>query len=180
MKKLFAVGGISIATVAAAVSLFYFRSSDRHERLHYERQETELIISNIPRAHLTLFKAGRNLQEAASMPLIDGDRIWLPAGNYFLKTDDGGRTFFYPAPMLNYRGGPDKDGAFAVTIRLPASETPHGLLPNLPNYVFIPSGHFLFGDKLNRQEPHYVWLGGFFINPFEVTNAAWPPDVRQG
>jgi formylglycine-generating enzyme required for sulfatase activity len=33
-----------------------------------------------------------------------------------------------------------------------------------------PSGHFLLGDRLNRQEPHYIWLSAFFISPFEVTN----------
>lgn len=106
-----------------------------------------------------------------AMPAVDGDETWLPAGNYFLKVDDGTRTFFYPVPMLTYRGGPDKDGTFGVTIRMPASDPPHGLRPDLPDYVFVPSGHFLFGDKLNRQEPHYVWLAGFFINPVEVTNA---------
>jgi iron(II)-dependent oxidoreductase len=170
MKKLFAVGVVVIAAATAALSLFYFRFNDRNERLHYEREETELIISNSARAHLTLFKAGKNLQDAAPMPAIDGEQTWLPAGNYFLKVDDGTRTFFYPAPMLNYRGGPDKDGTFGVTIRMPVSDPPHGLRPDLPDYVFVPSGHFLFGDKLNRQEPHYVWLGGFVINPFEVTN----------
>lgn len=171
MKKLFAVGGFAIAAVAAVLSLFYFRFTDRYEHLHYEREETKLIVSNIPRAHLTLFKAGKDLLEAMPMPSVDVEETWLPPGNYFLKADDGTRLLFYPVPMLNYRGGPDKDGTFGVTIRTPVSDPPQGLHPELPDYVFVPSGHFLFGDKLNRQEPHYVWLGGFFINPFEVTNA---------
>ena len=171
MNKLFAVGGVAIAAVAGVLSVFYFRSNARYERLHYEREETELIISNIPRAHLTLFKAGKDLREAVPMPDGVGEQTWLPAGNYFLKVDDGTRTVYYPVPMLNYRGGPDKDGTFGVTVRMPAADTPHGLRPDLPDFVFVPSGHFLFGDKLNRQEPHYVWLGGFFISPFEVTNA---------
>jgi len=171
MKKLFAVGGISIIILAAALALLYFRSTDRYERLHYEREETELIISNSPRAHLTLFKAGKDLQDALAMPSIVGERVWLPKGNYFLKVDHDARSFFYPLPIVNYRGGPDKDGTFNVTIRLPDTESPHAVLPDLPDYVFIPSGNLLFGDHLNPREPHYVWLGGFFINPFEVTNA---------
>jgi formylglycine-generating enzyme required for sulfatase activity len=171
MKKLFAVGGFTIAAVAAVLFLFHLRSNARYEHLHYEREETPLIISNIPRAHLTLYKAGKDLREAVPTPAGDGEEMWLPAGNYFLKADDGTRALFYPVPMVSYRGGPDKDGAFGVTIRMPVSDAPHGLLPDLPDYVFVPSGHFLFGDKLNRQEPHYVWLGGFFINPVEVTNA---------
>ena len=171
MKKLFAVGGVAIIILAAALALLYFRSNDRYERLHYEREETELIISNSPRAHLTLFKAGKDLQDALAMPSIVGERIWLPKGNYFLKVDHNASSFFYPLPIVNYRGGPDKDGTFNVTIRLPDTDPPHAVLPDLPDYVFIPSGHLLFGDHLNPREPHYVWLGGFFINPFEVTNA---------
>jgi formylglycine-generating enzyme required for sulfatase activity len=169
MKKLFAVGGVAIAIMAAVLALLYLRFTNRNERQHYEREETELIISNIPRAHLTLFKAGRDLQDAVATPFI-GDRTWLSRGNYFLKVEQGTQTFFYPLPILGYRGGPDKSGTFTITIRPPGPVSPHGLLPDLPDYVFIPSGHFLLGDSLNPQERHYVWLGGFFINPFEVTN----------
>jgi formylglycine-generating enzyme required for sulfatase activity len=56
-------------------------------------------------------------------------------------------------------------------MRPPVTGPPHGLLPDLPDFVIIPSGHFLFGDQLRVQEPHYIWLGSFYINPFEVTNA---------
>jgi iron(II)-dependent oxidoreductase len=41
----------------------------------------------------------------------------------------------------------------------------------LHGFVYIPSGPFLLGDRLNPGEPHYVWLSGFYISPFEVTNA---------
>jgi formylglycine-generating enzyme required for sulfatase activity len=37
--------------------------------------------------------------------------------------------------------------------------------------MFVPSGHFLFGDRLNPNEQHLVWTQGFFIGQFEVTNA---------
>ena len=171
MKKFFLAGGAAIVIIAVVAALLYLRSNDRYESLHYEREETELIISNIPGAHLTLFKAGKDLQDAEAVRSVDSDRTWLSKANYFLKADHGVRSFFYPIPILGYRSGPDESGTFNVTIRLPGTDSPHGSLPELPDYVFIPSGHFLFGDRQNPQEPHYVWLGGFFINPIEVTNA---------
>lgn len=171
MKKLYAASGGAILLIIAVASLLYLRSDDRRERLHYEHEETELIISNIPGAHLSLFKAGNNLQAAVAMSPISGERIWLPRGNYFLQVDHSARTFYYPIPVIGYRAGPDKAGTFTVTIRAPGPDAPHGLLPDLPDYVFVPSGHFLFGDHLRVQEPHYVWLGAFYINPFETTNA---------
>ncbi|HLN99971.1 MAG TPA: formylglycine-generating enzyme family protein [Pyrinomonadaceae bacterium] len=171
MKKLYAVGGAVFVVIIATVSLLYFRSDERRVRLHYEREETEVIISNIPGAQLTLFKAGNNLQDSVAMLPTGGEQIWLPRGNYFLEADQSGRKLFYPLPLVGYRAGPDKEGTFTVTIRSLLTNSPHGLLPDLPDFVFIPSGHFLFGDHMRVQEPHYVWLGGFFINPFEVTNA---------
>src|SRR5690242_8098515 len=172
MKKLYAFGGAAIVIIIIAIgSLLYLRSDERLERLHYENEETELVISNLPGTDLTLFKAGNNLQDAVALPPISGERTWLPRGNYFLRADNSGRKLFYPIPIIGYRAGPDKGGIFTVTIRAPGPDSPHGLLPDLPNYVFVPSGLFLFGDHLRVQEPHYVWLGSFYINPFEVTNA---------
>jgi formylglycine-generating enzyme required for sulfatase activity len=139
--------------------------------LHFEREETELVISNPPGTRLTLFKAGKDLPSATAISPIGAERIWLPRGNYFLKVEQSARTFSYPIPITGYRSGPDRNGALGVTIRLPGTDSPRGLFPDLPDYVFIPSGHFLFGDQLRLQEPHYVWLGAYFINPFEVTNA---------
>lgn len=171
VKKLYAVAGAAIVIVIATVSWFYFRSNDRIERLHYEREETELVISNISRTDLTLFTAAKNLEDAVAMAPIVGERIWLPRGNYFLKADQAARILLYPIPIVGYRGGPDKEGVFTVTIRSPLNESPPRLLSDLADFVYIPSGHFLFGDHLRVQEPHYVWLVGFFINAFEVTNA---------
>lgn len=171
MKKLYVAGVAAIIIITAIGSLLYFRSDERNERLHYEREETELIIANLPLANFTIYKAGTSLQDAVAISAIDHDRIWLAPGNYFLKADLGARTFFYPLPVVSYRGGPDKEGTLTVTIRSPQPDYPHGLLPDSSDFAFVPAGHFLFGDHLRVQEPHYVWLGGFFISPFEVTNA---------
>ena len=169
MKKFYAVGTVIILLLG--VGVFYLRSHQRDEGLHYERAETELVISPAPDATLTLLKAANDLQDAVMMPPLTDDRIWLPRGNYFLKVEQSANTFFYPIPIVAYRGGPDKDGAFGITIRPPLADAPHGLSPNLRDYKFIPSGHFLFGDHQRVQEPHYVWLGAYYMSSFEVTNA---------
>jgi formylglycine-generating enzyme required for sulfatase activity len=171
MKKLYVVGGAVIVILVCAASLLYVRSDGRNDRLRYERGETEVIISNLPNAPLTLFKAGTNLQDSEAMPPLSDDRIWLPKGSYYLIVVHSARTFFYPLPIVAYRGGPDKEGALNVTIRPPSTPPAYRLLPDLPDFVFIPSGHFLFGDRQRINEPHYVWLGAFFISPFETTNA---------
>jgi iron(II)-dependent oxidoreductase len=170
MKKLLAVGSVGILLLGAG-SVFYFRPDQRSDRLHFEREETEVLISSIPGATLTLHKANNNLQDAGTMPPLSGDRIWLPRGNYLLKVEHAGRVFFYPVPIVGYRSGPDKDGSFGITIRPPGADSPPGLLADLPDSQFIPSGNFLFGDGQRPQEPHYVWLASYYMSPFEVTNA---------
>jgi formylglycine-generating enzyme required for sulfatase activity len=171
MKKFYALGGAAILLIFFMVAVLYVRSDSRSDRLRYEREETNVLISNLPGAQLTLFKAGTNLQDAVPLPSVNDEPTWLPKGNYFLRVALPAGTFFYPLPIVAYRGGPDKEGTFTLTIRPAPTVHPHGLLPDLPDYVFIPSGYFLFGDQLRVQEPHYVWLGGFFVSPFEVTNA---------
>jgi len=171
MKKLYAAGAAMLIIIAVTISLLVYRSNARREQLHYEREETELIVTKLFGATSTLFKAGKSLQDAVAMPPFSGERLWLPQGDYFLKVEQSGRTLFYPIPIVSYRGGPDREGTFTITVRPPPANAPPRLLPNLFDFAFVPSGHFLFGDHLRTQEPHYVWLTGFFISPFEVTNA---------
>ena len=158
MKKLLVIAGAAIVIVAASFMVTYFRSTESAARLHYEREETEVVVSNIAGANYTLFKAGKKLEDAQPVSYIGG-KFWLPRGNYFLKVEQAGRFFFYPIPLIAYRAGPDKDNTFGITVRLPGPDSPHGLFPGLPDYVLVPSGSFLFGDHLRVQEPHYVWLG---------------------
>ena len=170
MKRWHVAVIIPLLTVAVLIALRY-AGRQRVESERYENDETEVVLSNLPAAQLSLFKAGRSLQEAEQISSFKGDRIWLPAGNYFVKAEQGEREVYYPVPIVAYRGGPDPDGSLLVTVRsLPAGSPPRSV-PDSLDFVYIPSGHFLLGDRLNRQDPHYVWLTGFFINPFEVTNA---------
>jgi len=172
MRKFYLIAAVAVIIIAAVGGLFasWYIDREQSEQLHYEREETELIISNLSGVPIHLFKAGKDLQGATEITTFDGHRIWLPPGNYFLRVDQAGGSFFYPVPIIGYQGGPDENGAFVVTIRSAPSEFPPRLLSPLSEFVYIPSGHFLLGDRLNLHEPHYVWLTGFFMSPFEVTN----------
>ncbi|HSB28508.1 MAG TPA: SUMF1/EgtB/PvdO family nonheme iron enzyme [Pyrinomonadaceae bacterium] len=170
MKKFFA-GGAGIIIIGAVVTLIVYRSNAREEQLHYDREETQFFLANLAGANVSLFKAGNSLDTSVLLPELNPEGRWLSRANYFLKVDQAGQTTYYPVSIFNYRGGPDKQGAFTVTIRALPAQSPPRLRDNLPEFAFIPSGHFLFGDHLRPSEPHYVWLTAFFISPFEVTNA---------
>jgi formylglycine-generating enzyme required for sulfatase activity len=170
MKKFYA-GGVALIIIAAIVSLVvYYRSNALEGQLHYEREETQFILTNLAGAHVSLYRAGTDIQTATALPL-NTQAQWLPRGNYFLEAEQDGKTTFYPIPIFSYRSGPDKDGALVATIRPAPVTPPPGLSSDLPAFAFIPSGHLLFGDHLRPSEPHYVWLPAYFISPFEVTNA---------
>ena len=170
MKK-FLAGGAGIVIIGIAITLLVYRSNARQEQHHYDLEETQFFLSNLAGANVSLFKAGVSIEAAVAMPEFKPEGMWLSRGNYFLKVEQAGRTSFSPAPIIGYRSGPEKEGDFTITIRPFPSHAPPRLLLNLPEFVFIPSGHFLFGDHLRPSEPHYVWLPAYFISPFEVTNA---------
>ncbi len=163
---------VFVVTVVAVAAIAYWLATrqDRVEEEHYERQETELVVANLAHSPITLFKAGRTLDDTTRVDGFDGQRIWLAPGNYFLQSVQHGRIQYYPVPLTGYRCGPDEDGSYLVTIRPAPREFPPRLLSTLPEFVLIPSGTFLMGDRQNPREPHYVWVPGYFIAPFEVTN----------
>lgn len=165
-----------VVAIGGGLALWWV-GREREEQRHYEREETEVIVSNFAHSSLSLFKAGKNLQDATSVSTFNGERIWLSRGNYFLKED--GRPFYYPVPIAGYRSGPDADGVFTVTVRSIPPESPPRLFPDLPDYVYIPSGSFLLGDRQNPREPHDVWLSGFFISPVETTNEEFSAFVND-
>ena len=169
MRKFFA-GAAGIIIIAAVITLIIRRSKVLEEQGHYDREETQVFLTNLPGANVSLFRAGNSIDSAIVLPEFNSEGMWLPRGNYFLKVDQTNKTSFYPVPIFSYRSGPDKEGAFTVTIRSSGSQSPPRLRADLPEFGFIPSGHFLFGDHLRPSEPHYVWLTSYFISPFEVTN----------
>lgn len=178
MKKFFA-GGTAVVIVGVIIALFVYRSNAREEQRHYDREETQFFLANLPNANVSLFKSGNNIDAAVLMPEFKPEGMWLSRGNYFLKVEQAGRTSFYPVPIFSYRSGPDKDGELTITIRPFPSQAPPRLLESLPEFAFIPSGHFLFGDHLRPSEPHYVWLTAYFISPVEVTNAEFKQFIED-
>ncbi|MCI0392695.1 MAG: formylglycine-generating enzyme family protein [Acidobacteria bacterium] len=168
-----------IITVCGGVAASRYYKRERAERLHFERGETELIVTNLARVPLRLYKAGKSLRDAQPVASFNGDRIWLPAGNYFLQANWPNREVFYPVPISGYRRGPDSDGSFALTIRTLPDQAPPRPPASLSDWAFIPSGNFLFGDRQNPREPHYVWLPAFFMGKFEVTNAEFAEFLRH-
>ena len=160
---------LMIVGVGSVLSVQY-AARQSVERERYDYQESELIVTNLTGSRASLFKAGSTLQEAEPITPFNGRLAWLPAGNYFLKIENDGTELFYPVPIVAFRGGPDDGGSVSVTVRSLVPESPPGLLPSSPKFSDIPSGHFLIGDRLNLQDPHYVWLTGFLMARFEVTN----------
>jgi formylglycine-generating enzyme required for sulfatase activity len=172
MKKwLWVVVIVAGLLLIGSVLAYRIAQSSFEEQLHYEKEETELIVSPTRKAELRLFRAGKELGDTREIPSFNHFSVWLPKGNYFLRLMQSGIVSYYPAPILGYRSGPDEEGALALTIRPYPTEFPPRLLSDSSEFVYIPSGHFVIGDRLNPKEPHYVWLPAYFIAAFEVTNA---------
>ena len=72
--------------------------------------------------------------------------------------------------MVSYRGGPENEGTFTVTIRPPPPISPHGLLPDLPVMFSFPA--VIFSVRRSDARAAALRLARrFFVSPFEVTNA---------
>jgi formylglycine-generating enzyme required for sulfatase activity len=174
---------LAAATVSAALLVIgslagaRYLQRERAERLHFERGETELIVANLARVPVQLFRAGKTLHEAQPIE-FNGERAWLAPGNYFLKAGFPAQSVFYPAPLTGFRRGPDANGSYAITIRELATAPP---LPpaHMSEWAYVPSGNFLLGDRANPREPHYVWLPAYFISRYETTNAGFAVFMRD-
>jgi formylglycine-generating enzyme required for sulfatase activity len=161
---------MTMLAAPAAILIWWLTQDDPLEESRYQLRETELVVSSLYGSSPMLYKAGRYLQDTLSISVFDGRSTWLQPGNYFLSTDDARGQYLFPVPLTGYRCGPDKDDSFIATLRPPPKEYPPNSLGDLPQFMFIPSGNFLLGDRLNPGEQHYVWLTGYFISPFEVSN----------
>jgi formylglycine-generating enzyme required for sulfatase activity len=164
------IGLVMIAATGGFIALRWLRER-RAEQLHFERQETELVVTNLAGAPASLFKAGNDLQGATQLSAFDGQRMWLPPGNYFLKVDLPSGSAFYPVPIAGYRSGLDNKGSFVATVRQPPQASPPRPSAGSPEFAYLPSGNFLLGDRLNKRAPHHVWLPAYFMGAFETTNA---------
>jgi formylglycine-generating enzyme required for sulfatase activity len=166
----FAVSGLATVMIVGGIFYYWLARSQEDEHSHYERRETELIVSNPSQIHMALFRAGRSLEDTLRLGTFDESRIWLTPGNYFLTSFDEADRLLFPVPLVGFRGGPDKDGSFVVAVRPRPRASPPCQFSDMPDFRYIPSGSFLLGDRQNPREPHYVWLTAYFIAPFELSN----------
>lgn len=178
MKRALIILG-SVCTALSVVAAVVLLRSGGGEDARFDRGLTRLVVSDLTESDVVLYRAGDRPGDTVRLGAIEDGSEWLEPGNYFLRGGRDGRSAFYPVPLTGYRCGPDEDGAYVVTIRpLPAIGPPD--IPTLREsgaapagdgrYAYIPSGSFLIGDRQNPRERHYVWLTGFFIGRFEVTN----------
>jgi formylglycine-generating enzyme required for sulfatase activity len=159
-----------LAVIAAGFGLRWW-NEERQEQQHAEADETQIVIGAPKGAHCRLYETGRTVETPRLLRDEPCRGMWLSAGIYFMAVSAGSIDFRYPVPVRGYRLGPDREGSFMITVRQRLPEDPFRALPGSPGFAFIPSGHFLIGDRETPREPHYVWLPAFFIATFEVTNA---------
>jgi hypothetical protein len=153
MKRWFPPAGIAIAAIAVCVlvAVLWRYKLGRAAQVRFERRETELVIANLARVPLRLYKAGKNPGDAQPVVPFNGERIWLPAGDYFLKANYRSREVFYPVPVAGYRCGPDANGSFAITIRTLTDEAPPSTSPIRDNWALVTSGNFLYRDSFQPE-----------------------------
>lgn len=169
MKKVFLVVVFLVFAIAAWLMVRWIHEDQSEEKAHSLRAETHLFVSYPSNITFRLSKAGNNLDEISEAG-FQGNEIWLQPGNYYLEAAFGSQKAFYPSPMRGYQSGPDANGSFLITVREPGDSRPPRLVDSLSDFVLIPGGTFLFGDRLNPREQHYVWLTNYFIGRFELTN----------
>lgn len=83
MKKLYAGGAGVIITIGAVITLMVYRSNAREEQRHYEREETQFFLTNLPGAQVGLFKAGSTIEAAVAMAEFKPEGCGFRAGTIF-------------------------------------------------------------------------------------------------
>jgi formylglycine-generating enzyme required for sulfatase activity len=167
-----------LALIAAAFGWRWW-NDERLEEQRAEREETEIIVGVPEGARCRLYRSGGTIDAAQLLRDEPCRNLWLPVGTCFMTVTAAGRDFQYPVPVLGYRLGPDRDGAFVVTVRQRLRENPLVARPESAPFAFIPSGHFLIGDRETPREAHYVWVSEFYMGAFEVTNAEFRDFLRD-
>jgi len=174
------LAGVGIAVAIGTVAAVQGRNC-AHEaarRAHVARGETELLVSNPGAVPIALFRAGPTLADARQVPL-DPDGTWLPRANYFIEARHGQLRVFHPIPLRGLEYGSDAGDSFALAVRTPAVEFPPTVDGRWSRFVPVPGGPFAIGDRKNPGESHYVWVTGFFVDAFEVTNGEFRRFLRD-
>src|ERR1017187_4554954 len=111
MKRI-VIGASGIAALAiAAIPGWRWWQADRAEQQHADRNETE-VRTGLTQRPYELYETGPSLERARLLRQDAPGSLWIGAGSYFMTVRDGARNLHYPVPILGYRLGPDRDGAF--------------------------------------------------------------------
>jgi hypothetical protein len=88
MKKLYLSGIVALAAFVTAGGMLakWFADRGRLEQRHYDREETELIVSNLTGARIQLYQAGKNLSDTTRIAEFNGKRICCRAAIIFCKS----------------------------------------------------------------------------------------------
>jgi formylglycine-generating enzyme required for sulfatase activity len=162
-----AAGALLVTTGAASLARREIRRAERAR--HAARGETGLRVVNPATAAVALYRAGAALDDATPLPLPEG-QAWLPEGRYFVEATLAQQRLLFPVTPDGSGEGPDEDGAWTVTVRQTAAESPPVLDASGPGFVLVPGGWFRMGEEQNPGQPHPVWVPTFHAAAFEVTN----------
>lgn len=162
------VAGI-LALGAAGIAIARTVLRSRAESARIARGETRLEILNRTGATVSLYRAGKTLDDAVPVPL-GPEAPWLPEGNYFVEARTGVRSWAYPVSLAGLGPGRGVGGTFTITVRSPGSTTPPLPPGGSSGFAFIPAGAFQFGERRNPAEAHFAWTTSFHFGRFEVTN----------
>jgi formylglycine-generating enzyme required for sulfatase activity len=163
------LAGLALLVAGGALPLARSEYRRLARSRHAARGETELRIVNPAGAAVSLHRAGRSLDEAAAVPMA-GASTWLPEGRYYVAAAIGERHHLFPVTLEGIGATPEQDGSWVVAVRRPSSEAPPLLDANVPEFVFVPGGYFVMGDRHNPGQTHAVWVHSFHLACFEVTN----------
>ena len=165
-----ALVAVVVGVLAATGTLSFLRAEQRRvaRARRSARGETELRIVNPAGAAVTLQRAGRTVDEAASLD-VGEQEVWLPEGRYFVEASALAWRQLFPVTVDGTGQGPEADGTWTVTVRPPPREGPP-LITEASGFAFIPAGSFAIGERTNPGQPHAVWVASFYMGEFEVTN----------
>ena len=174
-RRLLVLIGLAVAAgavLAGTGALAFLREEQRRlvRARHAAAGETALRVVNAAGAAVALQRAGETLDDAAAVPLADGDS-WLREGRYVLEARAPGWRQHFPVTIDGTGRGPEApDATWTVTVRPPPGEVPPQLDPDAPGFVFVPGGTAVIGERTNPGQPHPVFVPAFHIAAFEVTN----------
>jgi len=140
----------------------------------YLAGDGSVTLHTEPRAEVTLFRQiarDRKLQSVEDRPLGVTPllALELPMGSWVLQLKAEGRApVTYPVHIARQHAwdGTPPEGLHPQPVVLPAADDLG------PDDVYVPAGWCLLGGhRLKGRPPHQVWVDGFVIGRYQVTNA---------